>query len=140
MPKYNSNTRGDKTGGVMRFVSIFVFGAMVAIVACGTDSDEPSGTSGGSPGANEVWMQNTAFNPSTRTVTAGTTVTFTNQDGFVHTVTSSSVPSGATAFNSGNVSGNGTFQVTLTVAGTYQYFCSIHGTANSGMRATIVVN
>ncbi|MDA4123762.1 MAG: cupredoxin domain-containing protein, partial [Thaumarchaeota archaeon] len=55
------------------------------------------------------------------------TVTWTNDDGSVHhTVTSTSVPSGATGFNSGDMAGGATFTYTFTVPGTYQYDCVYH--------------
>lgn len=123
----------------MHLSRLLVLGALTMITACGKESYGPSGSGSGTPGANEVWLQNIAFSPGTRTVTAGTTVTFTNKDGFAHTVTSSSVPAGAATFNSG-MPANGTFQVTFSVAGTYQVYCMIHGTPTTGMRGTIVVN
>lgn len=124
----------------MKCARLLCLGLVVAGLGCGKESYGPSGSGSGTPGANEVWLQNIAFSPSSRTVTAGTTVTFTNKDGFAHTVTSSSVPAGAATFNSGNVAANGTFQVTFSVAGTYQVYCMIHGTPTTGMRGTIVVN
>jgi len=76
-----------------------LFGLLTIINSCskssayntpsGSNTGNNSGSSGGSvPGANEVWIQNMAFNPSTLTVTAGTTVTWTNKDAIGHTVTS----------------------------------------------------
>ncbi len=124
---------------MLRWIGLCVAVVGAGIVACGSDAYGPAGT-GGTPAVNEVWMQNMAFNPSTRTVTVGTKVTFINKDTLPHTVTSSSVPSGAATFNSGNLAANGTIQITFNVAGTYQYFCSIHGTATTGMRGTVVVN
>ncbi len=114
-------------------------GLALATLGCGKADYGTTGTSG-NPGANEVWMQSTAFNPGSRTVTVGTKVTWTNMDGFTHTVTSNSVPGGATPFSSGNIGANGTFPVTFTTVGTYQYYCTIHGTPSSGMRGTITVN
>ena len=92
------------------------------------------------PGPNQVFMQGSAFVPATRTVTAGTTVQFVNMDGVTHTATSSSVPAGASAFSSGNLSTNGTFSVMLNTPGTYAYYCVFHGAPGTGMHATIVVN
>lgn len=119
------------------------FAVALGVVVAGACSDSygtgNGNDGGGGPSANQVFMQSTAFNPSTRTVATGTTVTWSNKDGFAHTVTSSSVPSGAQSFSSGNLGGGATFQVTFSTAGTYQYFCSIHGTATSGMRGTVVV-
>jgi plastocyanin len=61
-------------------------------------------------------------------------VTWKNNDPVPHTVTSTSVPSGANSFDSGNMNGNATYTVTFTVDGTYQYKCTyhpwMHGTIN----------
>jgi plastocyanin len=57
-------------------------------------------------------------------------VTFTNNDaangGIHHTVTSTSVPSGAASFNSGDMALGAKFTVMFTVPGTYQYYCAYH--------------
>lgn len=104
-------------------------------VAC-SDSNSPAG---GNPGPNQVFMQGTAFNPTTRTVASGTLVTWVNQDGLLHTLTSSSVPATAATFNS-NVASGASVPITFTVVGTYQYYCTIHGTPTTGMHATLIVN
>jgi plastocyanin len=88
------------------------------------------GTKGG-PGTNEVWIQGMTFSPATITVTAGTTITWTNQDAVAHTVTSNTG-----LFNSGSISSNGSFSNTFNTAGTYPYYCSFH----TGMKGTVVVN
>ena len=119
----------------MKLVHLLCVGALAAGIGCGSST----GTTAG-PGANEVWMEGSAFNPASRTVTVGTMVTFTNKDGITHTVTSSSVPGTAAAIFSGNIAGGGTFQQTLTVAGTYEYYCTIHGSPGAGMHGTIIVN
>lgn len=90
------------------------------------------GTGGnGGPGMNEVWIQGMAFNPSTITVTSGTTITWTNKDGVAHTVTSTTG-----LFDSGSISSNGTYSHLFNTAGTYPYKCTIH----PSMTATVVVN
>src|SRR5687767_4351470 len=76
--------------------------SLVTISGCDKDDDETPAPSG--PPANEVWMQNTAFNPSSITVSAGTTITWRNKDNIAHTATSNTG-----AFDSGNVNGGGTF-------------------------------
>jgi plastocyanin len=89
------------------------------------------GTKGTGPGANEVWIQGMAFSPATITVTAGTTITWTNKDAVSHTVTSNSG-----LFNSGNLSTNSTYSFTFSTAGSYSYYCAIH----PSMTAKVVVN
>lgn len=103
-------------------LSVLLFG-----FAAGCDKDD-NNSGGGNPGSNEVWIQNSSFNPSNRTVSAGTTVTWTNKEGTVHTVT-------GTGFNSGNLANNATFSFTFPVAGTFPYHCTIHPT----MAGTITV-
>lgn len=119
---------------------LLAVGAIAATAACAGSSDPTDGGGTGVPAANEVWMQNAAFNPASRTVASGTQVSFRNRDASIHNVTSSSVPAGASAISSGDIGANGTFSVTLTAAGTYQYHCTIHGTPTAGMRGTITVN
>ena len=74
-----------------------------------------------------------AFNPSTLTISAGTIVTWTNNDGVSHTATSTS---GSASFDSGTLSNGGTYSVTFTTTGTYNYQCNFH----PSMTGTIQVN
>ena len=115
----------------MRLHHLITVAAIALTSACG------SSTSTSGPGPDQVFMQNSAFNPVTRTVSVGTTVTWMNQDAFAHTVTYSAGP--GSAFDSGSIAGGGTYSHTFSVAGTYQYYCTIHGTPTTGMHATIVV-
>jgi len=85
---------------------------------------------GNTPGANEVWMQNTAFNPATKTIAAGTKITWTNKDASTHDVVS-----GTGAFSSPSMGQGATFSFTFTTAGTYNYSCTFH----QGMNGTIIV-
>ena len=75
------------------------------------------------------------FAPASVNVAKGGTVKWTNNDPVPHTVTSTSVPSGASSFDSGNMNANATYSVTFTVDGTYQYKCSYH----PWMHGTVVV-
>jgi plastocyanin len=93
-------------------------------------SNNPYGTAS-VPGKNEVFIQGMSFTPATITVTAGTTITWTNKDGYAHTVTSDSK-----IFDSGNLASGSTFSYTFATAGTYPYHCGIH----TSMTATVVVN
>jgi plastocyanin len=71
------------------------------------------------------------FQPANLKVMVGvnSTVRWLFQDSVPHNVMSSSVPSGAQSFSSSSVMYQGSnFTVTLTVPGTYKYYCSIHPT------------
>ena len=89
-------------------------------------------TKASDPGLNEVFIQNSDFSPSTITVGASTTITWTNKDGMAHTVTSDS----GNELNSGNIPANSTWSHTFAAAGTYPYHCTIH----PAMKATVKVN
>ncbi len=79
---------------------------------------------------NEVFMTNSAFDPSTITITSGTTLTWTNKESMTHTVTSDSL-----IFNSGYMSKNQTFSYAFNKIGTYPYRCIYH----NNMKGTIIV-
>ena len=80
----------------------------------------PSGanTQGGAPG----------YAPDVITLVIGVnnSVTWTNDDSAPHTVTSSSVPTGASSFDSANMAAGATYTYIFTVPGTYQYHCNYH--------------
>ncbi len=71
-----------------------------------------------------------AFNPSSKTISEGTTVKWVNNDGYAHTVTSDNQ-----VFSSGNINGGDSYTYTFNSTGTYDYHCTIHTT----MTGSIVV-
>ncbi len=75
------------------------------------------------------------YDPASVSVAKGGRVTWTNNDPVPHTVTSTSVPSGASSFDSGNMNQNATYTATFAVDGTYQYKCTYH----PWMHGTVVV-
>ena len=79
-----------------------------------------------------VSILNTAFNPASLTISKGTIVKWTNNDGSDHTVTSNTA-----LFDSGNMSSTQTYSYTFNTPGSYPYHCTIHGL---GMSGTITVN
>jgi plastocyanin len=90
-----------------------------------------------------------AFAPSSVTVSAGDTVRWTNNSPVSHTVTqcdNANCPVGPgsgtnpVAFNSGPLSGSGSgsFKQAFNAAGTYNYYCNIHG--YGVMHGTVTAN
>ena len=69
-----------------------------------------------------VEIKGFAYNPATITVSSGTTVTWTQQDSAVHTVTSVS----GNILDSKNLVKGQTFSYTFDETGTFKYFCSNH--------------
>ena len=101
----------------------------------GSNIGSNTGSKGGAvPGANEVWIQNMTFDPSSITVTAGTTVTWTNKDAIGHTVTSDSG-----FFDSGNIGINGTYSYMFATEGTFNYHCKVHPAMIASVTVTIPV-
>ena len=70
--------------------------------------------------------QSLNFAPVNVTLAKGGTVKWTNNDPTPHTVTSTSVPSGAQSFDSKNMAQGSTFTYAFTVSGTYLYICAYH--------------
>ena len=86
------------------------------------------------------------FIPATLTITDGDTVTWSDESGTEHVVTrcdpaDCNGASGGTGtdsgFSAGDVPANGSYSFTFHGAGTYAYFCAIHGYA--AMHGEIVV-
>ena len=125
-----------------RWVSVAL--ATLIVAACGgSDGGDPGGPD---PSPTPAPVQTTTirlitsggnrFEPANVEVPVGATVTFVWESGF-HDVTSAGSPSFQSSGNP--VSPPKTFPVTFTQPGTYTFFCSVHGTATSGMRGTITV-
>src|ERR687886_725859 len=70
--------------------------------------------------AGRIPIQQYAFLPADLTVPAGTTVTWSNEDEAVHTVTATD-----NSWGSGRLPIGGTFSQTFSEAGTYRFLCSI---------------
>jgi plastocyanin len=86
------------------------------------------------PATADVSVQDNVFEADYVVVAAGGTVTWTWAGSNQHNVTwaSGGWPNSATQTS-------GTHSVTFDTPGTYVYYCSIHGSATSGMRGTVVV-
>ena len=106
---------------IRRFALLLVVLALVG-AACG-DDDSTATTAAGTTGADSgatIVIEDFSFD-GPATVEAGTTITVENQDGVTHTWTASDG-----TFDSGNISGGGSFQATLDTPGEYDYTCTIH--------------
>ena len=130
-------TKSLKRAGIRLYpVSIISIILMFTFMLLGcSKNDYSSNSTGGTPVANEVFIQGMAFSPANRTISVGTTLKWANKDAATHTVTSGvpGTPSGV--FDSGNIGTNGTFSFTFSQAGTFKYYCKIHST----MTGTITV-
>ncbi len=100
-----------------------------AAPAPGAPTPAPSGGQA-TTGAAAVQIVDFAFQPALMTVTAGSTVTWTNAGQARHTVAASDG-----AFNSPDLRAGSTFQRAFDTPGTFAYFCDIH----PEMQATIAV-
>ena len=82
-----------------------------------------------------IIMQNNTYQPSEITITAGTTVTWVNEDSYVHNVLSGTRGEPTGMIESPDIQGGETFSYTFEETGTYEYYCSYH----PGMSAVINV-
>ena len=115
--------------------------APLVFAACGSSSaakSEPKAKPAAA--ANAVQIKLIAYRPAKMTVAAGTTVTWTQMDPGVHTVTAGTVtqagggvtvhPGGT--FDSGELATGKQFKHTFAAPGTYTYFCRIHPATMQG--------
>lgn len=79
------------------------------------------------PAPVSVAIKSSTFTPAIVEISKGTTVTWTNDDGVPHTVTSISG-----AFDSGNLEPGKTYSYTFNQAGPFEYSCSNHPSMTHG--------
>ena len=113
-----------------------------ATTMSGNMTGNATGASGGdsvtiSPGSS-VPSNGKFFVPDTLTVSKGTTVSWTNGDSTLHTVTAGSPEAGnsGTEFDSSYLAAGKTFQHQFNTAGTFDYYCTLH----PYMKGKVVVN
>lgn len=111
-------------------ISIFLL-ISVAVNGCKDNSTNSYNGNNTHPD-NEIWMQNTAFTPGSKTISKGTKLTWINKDSFAHTVTSGSPGSPDGTFDSGNLNAGTSFSYTFSSAGIFKYYCKIHGSIMVG--------
>ena len=102
-------------------------------------SGDGSGGSGAQAGGTSVTVKSFAFRPQILNVKSGTTVTWTNNDQILHTVTSGADGKHKTGLFDGQLPDAGkTFSFKFSKPGTYDYFCSRHDVAST-MHGKIIV-
>jgi len=125
---------------------VAVLCALVLILAaCGSSSPSqpPGGNGNGNGGGNgggttpaaTVNVIDDQFQPDGVTVQGGEVVRWTWNGSNFHDVVwaEASIPAS-------QLQGTGTYDATMpTTAGTYVYYCSVHGSPQSGMRGTVTV-
>ncbi len=125
--------------------------AALALAACGDGGGSPYGGGGagttsppatGGATTSEISIRNFSFTPAETTVSAGTTVTWTNEDTTVHDVTSTDGPgidaAVTSTFASETLAEGDSFEFTFEDPGTYHYECTIHATMQT-MHAVVIV-
>jgi plastocyanin len=126
------------TVGVLAAIAIALFavvgfsggGSSSANTMAGMNMSAPAGGNRAPVATDAVAIKNFGFSPATITITAGSTVVWTNDDSVQHDITFDGGAISSTTLNH-----NDTFSHTFTTAGTYHYICSIH----PFMHGTVIV-
>ena len=122
-----------KTPTTLRFA--LIASALAFAVACGSSSSTPTtptpqGATAVSIVTNARTLTTTAYAPNPVTISAGTMVTWTNNDTIAHNTTSDTG-----VFSSGSMAAGAQYSYTFANKGTFPYHCTIH----PGMVGTVVV-
>jgi len=128
-PRAKSFVCNDMTKTISAPISRILLAAVLGLAALALLGWFSSADRAGAAAVKTVNVKNFRFRPKTLSVTAGTTVTFTNKDTTKHTATL------AGTFNTHGIKPGKSKSVTFNTAGTFSYTCSIHPT----MHGTIVV-
>ena len=109
---------------------VLVVGISLTLLNSCSKSTSSGGTGVTPPpaGSSDISIGSMSYSPATKTVSKGTIVKWTNNDGTAHTVTSND----GTTFSSGSIGSTGTFSYTTVTAGTFNYHCTIHGVTMAG--------
>jgi plastocyanin len=130
-------------GGVMRRVLIVVViavGGLLAVACSGSGSGAATttvSTQAPQSGTVSVSVIDNNFRPQDITVTKGSTVVWTNEGRAEHNI----VAFGPTPFHVDTKSfpPGSTYSWVADSAGTFRYYCSIHGTATAAMYGSVTV-
>ncbi len=96
--------------------------AILALTTQGCNKKSTNSSGSPPPSGNNVSIGDNFFNPSSKTVSVGTSITWTNNGGAVHTVTSTI----GNELNSGDISPGGAYTHTFNTLGTFNYHCVHH--------------
>jgi len=131
-----SRGRWFKSGAVGLVVAAALLLAACSSGGSGSGSAAPttsssSSSAGSARQTTAITISNFMFDPMAASVAPGATISVTNKDSVIHTLTAT-----GGQFNTGNIGANQTKTFTApTKAGTYHYICNIH----QYMMGTIVV-
>lgn len=119
---------------IIYLLSIISMILLLAVVYSGCSKSDYSSNANSNNNAtptqstNEIVIKGMSFISGDKTISVGTTLTWTNQDGVAHTVTSGVPGSPSGVFDSGNINSQGSFSHTFNQAGVFKYYCKIHTT------------
>jgi plastocyanin len=119
---------------------VFVLLAVASLFGCGgggggNTTAPPNNGVNTAPPADGISVSNNMFTPDTKTVAVGTAIKWAWNSCTGDAYNGQTCVSHSVTFDDGTTSptqDQGTFSRTFNAAGTYNYHCSVHGTAMSG--------
>lgn len=121
-----------QTNRLHRWVLVGALALVPFLGACGgNDSPDKAPAATAPSGSTDVAVKDFAFSPKALTVKAGSTVTWTNEDDFEHSIRIDELKVDGENFGTSK-----TFKQTFDKAGTYPYICGVH----NSMTGTVIVS
>ncbi|MBI4785649.1 MAG: cupredoxin domain-containing protein [Chloroflexi bacterium] len=127
----------------MKYLRVVILLLVLLVAACSSESAPtpaaaPTIAAATQPAkvAENVEIKTFSFKPNRIKVKAGSTVTWTNQDGIEHSITGGLPPTPSGAFDSDFITKGQTFSFAFDKPGEYTYFCKRHNSMQGMVSVT----
>jgi plastocyanin len=114
----------------MKTKNLFIVSALVSVIFIVASCYKNNSSMNNIPTTNKITISSSGYSPASLSVATGSTITWTNNDNMVHTVTTADG-----SINSGDIAAGASYSKTFSAAGTFNYY-DVH---NKNMMGVLMV-